>query len=71
MKDAENLTQQRKSAKSIGLAFFFFMCCVSIIIFFTEEKLDFFDFVLMIGAPVVLSVFSYFVVLHHDSEALD
>jgi len=71
MKDCCEPESQKKSAKFVSTLLFLFGCTVSLVIFFTQEKLDIFDYFLMLLAPLALSFFSYFVVLHHDPNASD
>lgn len=71
MKYCRELESKKKNAKFIGAFVFIFACTVSVVIFFTEEELDVFDHILMIVSPIALSIFSFFVVLHHDPNASD
>ena len=71
MKDYCEKEPKRKSAKFVSLFVFLFMCTVSVVIYFTQEKLDVFDYILVLASPFALSIFSYFVVLHNDPNASD
>lgn len=71
MKDSRETEGKSKSAKFISIFVFIFMCTVSIVIFYTQEKLDVFDYLLMFLSPIALSIFAYFVILHHDPNASD
>lgn len=71
MKDCSETKAQKKSAKFVSTFIFLFGYTVSAAIFFAQEILDVFDYLLMLLAPLALSIFSYFVVLHHDPNASD
>ena len=59
------------AAKAVSLFVFIFMCLVSMIIFIKNDQLETFDWILLIFSPIVMCVFSYFVVKHHEPKASD
>lgn len=64
-------TEKQTSARVISIISFIFMLSVSTVIYMTEDNLGLIEYILIICAPPVLGVFSYFVVLHHDPNASD
>jgi len=71
MKNCCESESQKKCAKFVSAFVFLFSCTVSAVIFFTQEKLDVYDYILMLVSPFVLSIIFFFVVLHHDPNASD
>ena len=59
----------KRIARTLGISVFVFMCAVSAVAFATNEDLTTVDYVLIVGAPFVLSALAYFVGLHHDATA--
>ena len=55
----------------MGLLAFGFMGVVSFVVFFSEDNLNIFDYLLILGAPPALGALFYFVGLHHDPSASD
>jgi hypothetical protein len=68
---ASSELNQTKAARAVSLFTFIFACSVSVIIFFQNDQLEAFDWILMIGSPIAMSTFVYFVVKHHDPIASD
>lgn len=62
-------TSENSVAKSVSLLAFIFMSFVALLILFKEEKLNFIDYLLILGAPFLLSALFYYVVLHHDPDS--
>ena len=59
------------TARNLGMLFFCVMSLVSIVVFLTEDRLDVFGYILIIGAPFGLGAFGYFVGLHNDPTSSD
>ena len=62
-------TPENSVAKSVSLLSFIFMSLVAVVVLFTEEQMNVFDYLLILGAPFLLSALFYFVVLHHDANS--
>jgi hypothetical protein len=71
MNDCCETESKKKSAKYISTFVFLFSCVVSAVVYFTQDKLNVFDYALILFSPFALSIFFYFVVLHHDPNASD
>ena len=50
---------------------FTFMSIVSAVVYFTEDHLNLFDYLPIIGAPFAMAGLGYFIGLHHDPSAPD
>ena len=71
MKVDQKPKNSKTIAKTLSLGAFTFMSLVSLIVYFTEDRLSSFDYLLMLGAPLVLAALMYFVGRHHDPNACD
>lgn len=71
MDEGDDEAGRKRIARSLAALALGFMSLVSLTIFLTGDPLTGVDYVFLIGAPVAMSVFFYFVGLHHDSGASD
>jgi hypothetical protein len=58
-------------ARTLGMVFFSIMSLVSIVVFLTEDRLDAFGYILIVGAPFGMGAIGYFVGLHNDPTSSD
>jgi amino acid permease len=66
-----SINGQKRSARAVSLFVFVFSVFVSGIVFFKNESLDVYDYLLMVLAPLVIALITYFTVLHNDPDAPD
>lgn len=71
MEDEDDRQARKRIARTLAALAFGFMSVVSLTIYFTGDPLGGIDYVFLLGAPVTMSIFFYFVGLYHDSGASD